>query len=106
MRLAKIVVVLIVIAALITWVRAGTNFGHIVRCLPFLGGHKPGFYDVGALTLLGLAVWGISRLGRSRKGESAGREAETGDTTDFEATEDFNDTPPGNSESQDDQQTD
>jgi hypothetical protein len=73
MRLAKITLVLIAIAALINWVRAGHDFGHIARCLPFCGGHRPGFCDVGALALLGLAAWGLARLNRPSKEEGPGQ---------------------------------
>ena len=67
MKAAKIVVVILLVGGLICWARHGHEVGHIARSLPFCGGHKPGLYDLGGLALLGLALWGLSRLRNATK---------------------------------------
>ena len=62
MKAAKIAVVIVVISCLIAWCRSSFDFGHIARSLPFSGGHRPGIYDVGAVVILLLLLWGLSRL--------------------------------------------
>ena len=68
MKAAQIALILIVIFSLIFWVRADNDdLGNLVKILPFCGGHKPSFYDVGAMALIALLCWGLSRLkGASR----------------------------------------
>lgn len=69
MKAAKIIGVILLLGALIGWVRHGQDVGHIARSLPFCGGHKPGFYDLGALAVLGLVLWGLSRLRNAGKSD-------------------------------------
>ena len=62
MRSAKIAVILVIIISLILWCRRDYDFGHIARVLPFSGGHRPGIYDIGAVAIVLLLLWGFSRL--------------------------------------------
>jgi hypothetical protein len=59
----KIILICLFSCLLIGWLRQGSSFP-IVQTLPFLGGHKPGLYDIGAFVLLLLALWGVGRLRR------------------------------------------
>ncbi len=72
MRAAKIAVVIVVISSLVVWCRSSFDFGHIARSLPFGGGHRPGIFDVGAVMMLLLGLWGLSRLrGGRERGDKA-----------------------------------
>ncbi len=73
MKAAKIAVVVVVISSLAVWCRSSFDFGHIARSLPFSGGHRPGIFDVGAVVMLLLGLWGLSRLrgGRERVDEAS-----------------------------------
>ena len=65
MKAAKIVVVCIVIFALIRFVSEDIHLSlsAIPRLLPFCSGKPVNFlYEVSAIALLLLAIWGISRL--------------------------------------------
>ena len=62
MKAAKIAIVIVIISSAILWCRSSWDFGHIARSLPFSGGHRPGIYDIGALAILVLLLWGFSRL--------------------------------------------
>ena len=63
MKAAKITLILVAIFSLILWVRSDHgDFGSLVKTLPFCGGHKPSFHDVGALALIALLFWGLNRL--------------------------------------------
>jgi hypothetical protein len=64
MKAAKLVLILIVTMGLILFVRGGRDF-NLVKSLPFCGGHKPGFYDFGAIALVVLMLWGLGRLKQS-----------------------------------------
>ena len=75
-------VVIVVIASAILWCRSSFDFGHIARSLPFSGGHRPGIYDVGAVVMLLLCLWGFSRLKRGA------RPAERPDIEDSDPAED------------------
>jgi len=47
----------------ISWLREDHgDFGSVVRTLPFCGGYKPSFYDIGAVALIVLLIWGFRRL--------------------------------------------
>ena len=61
MRLVLITTIIVMSAALITWIRADEDFP-IAHVLPFMGGDDPGVYDVGALVVIGITIWGITRL--------------------------------------------
>jgi len=67
MKAAKVVLIALLAALAINWVRQGSTF-HIVQTLPFLGSRKPTLsYEVGGFILLILAWWGFSRLRRLGK---------------------------------------
>ena len=61
MKVVWTVLIVVLIAALICWVREGADF-NIVTALPLLGGRPPGCGDVGALALLAITGWGVARL--------------------------------------------
>ncbi len=65
MRLFWIVVVVLVIACFINFVRTGETF-HIAEVLPFGGGHEAGLYDLASFIVIGLGLWGYGRLRRMR----------------------------------------
>ena len=65
MRPVAIVLVVLLAAVAINFLRAGAGFP-IVRCLPLCGGHSPGIYDIGAFALLLMVPWGLARLRRNR----------------------------------------
>ena len=81
MKAAKITVVIVVISSAILWCRSSWDFGHIARSLPFSGGHQPGIYDIGALAILVLLLWGFSRL------KNGARPAEQSEFEDEESVE-------------------
>lgn len=74
MKAAKIILVILVISALIGWVRGGHGPEHIARSLPFCGGHKPGLYDIGGLAVIGLLLWGLARLRNTGKPDESEEE--------------------------------
>ena len=63
MKAASVVLIVVLIACFISFLRAGAGFP-IVRCLPFCGGHRPGGYDAAAFALLLMIPWGLGRLRR------------------------------------------
>jgi len=63
MKTAKIVILLIVLIAVMNWLREGRDFP-LPTVLPWLGGDKPGIYDFAALTMVIIAVLGLRRLAR------------------------------------------
>jgi len=87
MKAAKIILVLLVIAALIGVVRSGRDLGHIGRVLPFCSGGKPGFYDFAALAVVAIALWGIARMYRAGKDTDQEPEASS-DVEEVEADSD------------------
>jgi hypothetical protein len=66
MRWAAITIIILAVAALISWVRAGQDF-HIAQVFPFLGGYEPGIYDAAAVILIFMAVRGLRRLARRER---------------------------------------
>ena len=64
MRAAKIALIITFTAALILWVRGGRDFP-LQQAFPFLGGRRPGIYELGGLTILLITCWGLKRLRRS-----------------------------------------
>jgi hypothetical protein len=80
MKAFMIVIVVIVTAVVINWVRCGDAFA-LPQALPFLGGKDPGVYDLGACGLLLLCLWGIIRL---RRRDADNTDATPGDTSDYE----------------------
>jgi hypothetical protein len=63
MRLFKIVLVTLLLAAIVNWVRQGQRFS-ILESLPLVGGHDPSRYDVAAVVIIVIALWGIARTAR------------------------------------------
>ena len=63
MKTIAITLIIVFVSAVILFVRGGADFP-IVRVLPFLGGHEPGLYDVGALVILAILALGIRRMYR------------------------------------------
>ena len=88
MKSAKLVLVLLVTMGLIVFVRGGRDFS-LPKALPFCGGHKPGFYDFGALCLIVLMLWGLGRLRRT--GDEPAEKQEVVEVQ--EADSDADDTP-------------
>jgi hypothetical protein len=64
MRATKIVLVVVIAALLMRAVCSDYDF-KLPMVLPFMGGHKPGIYEVGGIAIILIALWGIKRLGRS-----------------------------------------
>jgi hypothetical protein len=84
MKAAQILVVLVGITFLLGWVTRDYDIGHIARALPGCGGQKPMIFEFGAVAMLGLLVWGLSRLS-SRPGKTD--EAGDVDEVDYEPEE-------------------
>ena len=85
MRYAKLAVVVVIICSVLVWVRRSVDFGHIARSLPFSSGHRPGIYDVGAIVIILLVLWGLSRL------RSTGERSKEADDLSDDLYEDFDD---------------
>ena len=66
MKAVKIVLVLILIAALINAVRLGQSFP-LPHVFPFLGGMAPSQYDLAGIAMLLITLWGLARLRRNRR---------------------------------------
>ena len=59
----KIVLILVGTFFVISWLRTDHGgFGNVVKTLPFCGGHRPSFYDIGAIALIVFLFWGFRRL--------------------------------------------
>jgi len=75
MRAAKITLVLILVLALMIWVRSsGHDLGHIAKVLPFCSGDPPGFYDFGALILIVMCFFALRRLKQAQEAERAAQD--------------------------------
>jgi len=68
LKTIKIVLVVLVVALLINFVRGGDH-SHITEALPFCSGGEPSFYDFGATAMLVLLFWGLRRLKRLDRDE-------------------------------------
>ena len=89
MKSAKLVIVLVIVASFILWCRRSMDIGHIARSLPFSGGCRPGIYDVGAIAVLLVLLWGFSRQGsRGRPAGFEGSEPEEDLDDEYDAYED------------------
>ena len=77
MKAAKVTLIILVLWALVGWVGGGD----LRRTLPFLGGHPPGIYDIGALVMVVITVVALRTI------RSAG-EAEDETRTDYLDAED------------------
>ena len=65
MKLIVILIVLLLFAALINFLRGDAGFP-ISQALPLLGGHPPGLFDVAAGAMILISIWGIMRLLRKK----------------------------------------
>mgnify|MGYP001590445682 CR=1 FL=1 len=63
MKLFKIVLVTLLVAGVIKWVRQGRGFS-ILESLPIVGGHELSRYDVAAVIMLAIMLWGMARMAR------------------------------------------
>ena len=63
MKAVKIVLVVLLIAALANWIRDGKSFS-LLESLPIIGGYEPGIYDVGGIVMVLIALWGVDRIRR------------------------------------------
>ena len=63
MKAAKIILIVLFLSALICFVRGDLTFP-IVQTLPFMGGPRPGKYEVAAVILVILLLWGLARVKR------------------------------------------
>ena len=65
MSAAKILVVILIVGSVMLWAQPRGGAIPVIRCLPLLGGYAPSVcYDGAGLVLVGLGIWGWSRLGR------------------------------------------
>ncbi|MHC4166159.1 MAG: hypothetical protein ACYSWQ_04315 [Planctomycetota bacterium] len=65
MKIAKFLLLLIVIMALMNWMREGQQIGPLPKCLPLLHGKQPSVpYGVGGIICVLIAIAGIARLMR------------------------------------------
>ena len=69
MRLFKIVLVTLLLTAIVNWVRRDRGFS-ILESLPIVGGHEPSRYDVAAIIMFLIALWGIARTARRDDGDT------------------------------------
>jgi hypothetical protein len=60
-KAAKIALIIAFTAALIVWARGGRDFP-MQQAFPFLGGRRPGIYELGGLAILLITCWGLKRL--------------------------------------------
>lgn len=73
MRAAKLTMILLLILALMIWVRGGQDLGHLAKILPFCSGNPPGLYDFASLVLIAMCFFGLRKLKRAQE---AAREAQ------------------------------
>lgn len=68
MKIAKCLLLLTVIMALMNWVREGQHIGPLPRCLPLLHGKQPSMlYEAAGIICILIAIAGITRLKRKDK---------------------------------------
>jgi hypothetical protein len=75
MKTVAATIVLIVVLAIIVWIRGDSHFGPLPRCLPFCSGDVPSQYDCAAIVVLLLALFGLRRLGRSKQDDKDNNES-------------------------------
>ncbi|MEK6675015.1 MAG: hypothetical protein AABZ47_05095 [Planctomycetota bacterium] len=69
MRLFKVVLVILLLAAVANWMRQGQRGFSILESLPIIGGHDPSRFDLAAIAMILVTLWGIAR---SRKTDDEG----------------------------------
>ena len=62
MKATKVVLTIVILIILIKAVSADFDF-KLPMVLPFMGGSRPGIYEIGGVIILLIAIWGINRLG-------------------------------------------
>ena len=67
MKIAQVIIVIILIAALINWCRDGYFDESIFRVIPGMGGRKVNFFDIAGLICLGWVIYRIIRLKNREK---------------------------------------
>jgi hypothetical protein len=67
MKVTKVVLAIVIGMLLIKTVSSEYDF-KLPMVLPFMGGSKPGIYEIGSIVVILIAIWGIGRLGRSDSG--------------------------------------
>ena len=79
MKAVKVVLILVGTFFVISWLRQDHGgFGSVVKTLPFCGGYRPSFYDIGAIALVILLFWGFRRL------KGVGRDTDEPDDVGYE----------------------
>lgn len=68
MKVIRITLIVLVVAAVLSFVRATKTFD-IVKALPFCDGEPVNGYHIGALIICLIALCGFSRLGRRNNDE-------------------------------------
>ena len=68
MKLFKIVLVTLLVAGVIKWVRQGRGFS-ILESLPIVGGHELSRYDVAAVVMIAITLWGIAKTAPADDGD-------------------------------------
>jgi len=65
MKEARIVLILILFGTLIHAVRGDADFS-LPHVIPFMGGRRPGEYDLMGIAMILIFLWGMARLNRMR----------------------------------------
>jgi len=66
MKMLKITAVILIASAILSFLRAGSDFP-IAEVLPFCDGHAVNEYHWAGLVMSGIALWGYYRLKRQSK---------------------------------------
>ncbi len=65
MRFFWIIVIVLLFAAVICWVRDSATGFHVIQALPLLGGKEPSIlWDGATVVMLLIVIWGVRRLGQ------------------------------------------
>ena len=64
MNVTKIVLALVIATLLISAVSSEHDY-KLPMVLPFMGGSKPGIYEIGGIVVIVIVIWGIRKLDRS-----------------------------------------
>ncbi len=64
MKAAAITLIVILFATLILWIREEAAPFQIAKVFPFLGGDRPGLYDLGGLVMIIIVIMGLRRVCR------------------------------------------
>ncbi|HUX00691.1 MAG TPA: hypothetical protein VMY35_06895 [Phycisphaerae bacterium] len=76
MKAAKLTILLLLILALMVWVRSsGQDLGHLAKILPFCSGNPPSLYDFGALILIVMCFFALRHLKQAQEAEHAAQDS-------------------------------